>query len=351
MAKTPSRGSQIDSPRKNRLMGRVAAGQTLVDAAKAEEISHNTAKKISQKYRATGSTKNRARSGRPAILDAKAKADVIKRVKANRRRVFRDIGNETEPPVSARTISRVCGECGIHRRVARKVPLLKPPTKAKRLCWAREHKPWLFRMWNNVAFSDEAYVVLGDGKGCIWVSREPGEEFADECCVPKLPQNPIRCMVWSVVMRGKKGPLIVLEYPGGKGGGMDSTRYREQVLDPVLTSFHAEMVKERPDFVFQQDGAPSHRSKATKRWFEEHNIPLFLHPPSSPDCNPIECMWNLLKTRLRALPRQPTSYDELCSTLQQLWEEISIEDLDHYINRLPRVIRAVVDAEGGHTRY
>jgi hypothetical protein len=39
---------------------------------------------------------------------------------------------------------------------------------------------------------------------------------------------------------GVKGPLVVLEYPGGKGGGMDSNRYREQVLEGVLLEFYEE---------------------------------------------------------------------------------------------------------------
>ena len=38
-------------------------------------------------------------------------------------------------------------------------------------------------------------------------------------------QSSIRVMVWGCIMNGQKGPLVVLEYPGGKGGGMNSSRY------------------------------------------------------------------------------------------------------------------------------
>ena len=67
-------------------------------------------------------------------------------------------------------------------------------------------------------------------------------------------------------MKGRKGPLIVLEYPGGKGGRMNATRYKEQVLEGALKSFYAEMTKERGKVYFQQDGAASHRSKSTQNW-------------------------------------------------------------------------------------
>ena len=46
-------------------------------------------------------------------------------------------------------------------------------------------------------------------------------------------------------MKGKKGPLFVLEYPEGRGGGMTLAQYQEQVLEGVLHDFHAEAVRER----------------------------------------------------------------------------------------------------------
>lgn len=46
-------------------------------------------------------------------------------------------------------------------------------------------------------------------------------------------------------MNGQKGPLIVLEYPGGNGGGMNSVHYQEQVLDGVLSHCGNE-VREAP---------------------------------------------------------------------------------------------------------
>jgi hypothetical protein len=45
---------------------------------------------------------------------------------------------------------------------------------------------------------------------------------------------------------GWKGPLVVLKYPGGKGGGMNKKRYCEQVLlvDGATLGFYKEMAKE-----------------------------------------------------------------------------------------------------------
>ena len=45
----------------------------------------------------------------------------------------------------------------------------------------------------------------------------------------------------------------MLEYPGGKGGGMNAKRYQEQVLDPVLALFYEDMESQRGEVKFQQD--------------------------------------------------------------------------------------------------
>src|ERR1700677_2109768 len=56
-------------------------------------------------------------------------------------------------------------------------------------------------------------------------------------------------------MKGKKGPLVVLEY--WLRGGMNLERYQKQVLDTHLFDPHQQMSKEKGLVLFQQDGAPS----------------------------------------------------------------------------------------------
>jgi len=65
-------------------------------------------------------------------------------------------------------------------------------------------------------------------------------------------------MIWGCISKGKKGPLIVLEYPGGKGGGMNTDHYISQVLEGPVTHFFAEMKCLQRGPIFMQDGAASH---------------------------------------------------------------------------------------------
>ena len=76
---------------------------------------------------------------------------------------------------------------------------------------------------------------------------------------------------------------------------MNSKRYCEQVLEGALGDFYAEMKQAHGRIQFQQDNAPCHTSKRTKKWLGDHSISLLYHPPNSPDLSPIEPVWHELK--------------------------------------------------------
>ena len=90
--------------------------------------------------------------------------------------------------------------------------------------------------------------------------------FDDKCVVPQFKQSSLHIMVRGCIVKGRKGPLVVLEYPGGWEGGMTAARYQHQVLDEVLHTFYQEISEEKGQVVFQQDGAPSHTTKSTITW-------------------------------------------------------------------------------------
>ena len=202
-----------------------------------------------------------------------------------------------------------------------------------------------------VIWSDEAYIYIGDDRGRVFVIRRTGEEYLDECLVPTFKQLPVRIMVWGCIMEGRKGPLVVLEYPGGKGGGMNSKRYCEQVLEGALGDFYAEMKQAHGRIQFQQDNAPCHTSKRTKKWLGDHNISLLYHPPNSPDLSPIEPVWHELKKIIRSRPHPPTSIDELKAIVYATWDQLDIADIDKHILSMPQRVAAIFDAKGGHTRF
>ncbi|KAF7964799.1 hypothetical protein HWV62_2878 [Athelia sp. TMB] len=340
-----------DSPRKNRFIGSVQAGLSISRSAKENDIPLSTAKAIYKKYTETGSTTRRRGSGRPTKLDDRGKRTLIKEGRKSRRKPLQELGKAVIPQVSASTARRVLAEVGLHRRVARSVIFLKPEHKHERMRWAEDHSTWTEEDFERVVYSDEAYIVLGDSKGPVFVTRTADEVYDESCVVPKFKQSGLRIMVWGCVMKGRKGPLVVLEYPGGKGGGMTAARYQEQVLDRVLHEFYQEMAEERGQVVFQQDGAPCHRAASTRRWLDLNSIERTPHPAASPDMNPIEPVWHVLKTLIRNRPRIPTSLEELKTAAKEAWAQVSEADIDKHVRSMEDRVRALLSAKGGHTRY
>ncbi len=53
------------------------------------------------------------------------------------------------------------------------------------------------------------------------------------------------------------------------------------------------------DFIFQQDLGPTHTVKGTKSWFNDHGVTVLDWPENSPDVNPVENLWGIVKRKMR----------------------------------------------------
>lgn len=72
-------------------------------------------------------------------------------------------------------------------------------------------------------------------------------------------------------------------------------------------------------------------------------------PPQSPDLNPIEQLWDHLDRLLRKDP--PSSARNAWLKLSKLWSEIEPITLETYVHSMRRRCLAVIEANGGHTKY
>ncbi len=103
------------------------------------------------------------------------------------------------------------------------------------------------------------------------------------------------------------------------------------------------------DFIFQQDLAPAHSAKATSTWFKDHGIPVLNWPANSPDLNPIENLWGIVKRKMQNA--RPNNAEELKATIRATWALITPEQCHRLIDSMPRRIAAVIQAKGAPTKY
>ena len=103
--------------------------------------------------------------------------------------------------------------------------------------------------------------------------------------------------------------------------------------------------------ILQQDNAPVHSAKCVKTWLcAENYLLLEKWPGSSPDLNPIENCWVVLKKEVAK--QNPTSYNDLRSKIKTVWSQhISQEYCKSLIASMPMRIQAVLKERGGHSKF
>ena len=100
-----------------------------------------------------------------------------------------------------------------------------------------------------------------------------------------------------------------------------------------------------------QDGTPCHTALSVKAFLHEQNIALLSWPGNSPDTNPIENEWELVK---REMAKDIiTSRQQLIEKLIEVWNHNSKlqETVQECINSMPRHIKGLIDAKSGTTKY
>ena len=121
---------------------------------------------------------------------------------------------------------------------------------------------------------------------------------------------------------------------------------------------YLELLKEKLQFymqfhncdIFMQDGAPCHRSKIVTNLLMKNDINKFDWPGNSPDLNPIENVWTVLKDKVAE--KQPTNLENLQSAFEEVWtKEITSEYCQKLVSCMPQGLRQVITNKGGNTKY
>ncbi|GFV57205.1 transposable element Tc1 transposase [Trichonephila clavipes] len=125
-------------------------------------------------------------------------------------------------------------------------------------------------------------------------------------------------------------------------------RYRDEVLEPYVRLFQSAV---GPDFIFMDDNAPCHQAVLIDDFLETENIQRMSWPANSPDLNPIEHVWDMLRRQIGALSHPPNSITELKRALQEAWNCLSPQLIHHLIASMVNRCAACLAVRGDHTSY
>ena len=326
------------------IIGELQRGKMKAAIARDMGVTKSCVTKIARKVARLGperSLKNSPGAGRPPKSSLQDVKRIIREIKKEpfltavkiKKRLALD-------HLSVRRIQEILQKAGYPARKAARKPLLTPAMKEKRLKFAQDHLHWSEEDWLDVMFSDESSFKLIRGTSKT-VRRGKGDRF-DQRFTVKTVKHPGSVIVWAG-FDGRHGRAGMRFLP--KNVTMNTKEYLDTLEAHMLPWYQG-----RSNTKFLQDGAPCHKSKKSMTWLAENGVSVMDWPGNSPDLNPIENMWNLMKRRLEE--KQVTSVEMLKEEIINIWiTEVSHEYCEKLARSMPRRLAKVVENQGGHTKY
>uniref|UniRef100_A0AAZ3SMF3 Transposase n=1 Tax=Oncorhynchus tshawytscha TaxID=74940 RepID=A0AAZ3SMF3_ONCTS len=214
---------------------------------------------------------------------------------------------------SARTVrQRILEDVLVSRRAAKKPPLSRKSI-GDRLIFCKRYRDWTGVKSFSLMYPHSD--CLGHPEKKLVRRRQAGRYH--QSCVMSTVKHPETIHVWGCF-------------------SVKGVRSKEQFGDEQC--------------FFQHDVAPCHKAKVITKLLGDQNIDVLgPWPGNSPDLNPIENLWSILKRRVDK--QKPTNSDKLQALIMQEWATISQDVAQKLIDSMPGQIAEVLEKKGQHCKY
>lgn len=309
-------------------------------------VSPSVINRIYSRFRETGSYHRRPGQGRLRESSAREDRMIVRQATQNRfvcaRRIADNINYGRQHPISTSTVRNRLREARLRACRPVQVPYLTHRHRRLRLHYAHfliNRRP---RQWSSVLFTDESRFCLfgNDRRARVW--RRRGERYSKNCNRPVRAFHGGSVMVWAGISRFSRTPLVVIPPPG-----LTSRRYVHEILQPYVLPIRNRIGQR---FRLVHDNARPHTARYTQQFLRNHQIETLLHPPMSPDLNPIEHVWDMLERQVRENYPNIENLASLVTALCRTWQRIRQRAIRRCINMQNR-LRAVIFNRGRNTHY
>lgn len=101
----------------------------------------------------------------------------------------------------------------------------------------------------------------------------------------------------------------------------------------------------------QEDNAPWHTAKIVTNYLKNKKVARMVWPPQSPDLNPIENLWKVIKDMISKRKHKVRNTKDMRLALKEVWPQIEPKFLLKLCDSVPRRWDACLKNKGGATKY
>jgi len=284
-----------------------------------------------KKIEETGDVKHKDGSGRIKKITADASRAIGQYIRRNPTLSSVSIAEKLDDigvNVSRSTVSRHLADLGYRNALPFSTPMLTSAHKQKRVEWAQKHKD---DNWKNTLFSDETSFQLFRNTIKHW--------YKNARPIRPMPKDRSKIFAWGgFCVKGKTSLFCFRRIMDGK--------YYTEILEKHIPEIRSML---RNEWRLQQDNDPKHTSRVARE-FLNSNVPEVMDWPSnSPDLNPIENLWAIVKRNVEK--RRPKNLSELESFLGEEWDNIPNSLLISLVDSMSRRCNEVIEKNGERISY
>lgn len=331
----------ITKSKKNSIVSLLKKGMSCREIAEKLNVGKSTVSRIRKSDDCLASV---SKGGRPKKFTSRDKVYCVHQITKGRKSgavaVKKCLLGEHGVDVDPNTVRRSLRESGIKSKSKPKKPLLRAENRKKRLKWAKEHRHWTVEDWKRVVWSDETKVErLGSGENHYTWIRD-GVNLQPHNVKQTVKNGGGYIMVWSCVTSNGVG------YIHNVVGNMDSQQYCNILEGAFIKTLRYYKMKQK-DIIFMHDNDPKHVSQYTKAYLIKKPYVVMEWPPQSPDLNPIENLWRVLKLKLfHEYEVPPNGILELWERTYKSWYSISKDEVLKYYESMPKRCEDIIKANG-----